>query len=67
MAAARRDRLAPAEKSAIDQRSSQGGCMKRLELFIEGIILASRWLLVIFYVGLGIALALYAVTFGYKL
>ena len=41
--------------------------MKRLELFIEGIILASRWLLVIFYVGLGIALALYAVTFGYKL
>ena len=40
---------------------------KRLELLIEGIILASRWLLVIFYVGLGIALALYAVTFGYKL
>jgi uncharacterized protein (TIGR00645 family) len=41
--------------------------MKRLELFIEGIILASRWLLVIFYIGLGIALALYAVSFGYKL
>lgn len=41
--------------------------MKRLELFVEGIILASRWLLVIFYIGLGIALALYAVTFGYKL
>jgi uncharacterized protein (TIGR00645 family) len=41
--------------------------MKRLELFVEGIILASRWLLVIFYVGLGIALALYAITFGYKL
>lgn len=41
--------------------------MKRLELFVEGIILASRWLLVIFYIGLGIALALYAITFGYKL
>jgi uncharacterized protein (TIGR00645 family) len=41
--------------------------MKRLELFIEGIVLASRWLLVIFYIGLGIALALYALTFGYKL
>ena len=41
--------------------------MKRLELFVEGIILASRWLLVVFYIGLGIALALYAVTFGYKL
>lgn len=41
--------------------------MKRLELFIEGVILASRWLLVIFYIGLGIALALYAITFGHKL
>ena len=41
--------------------------MKRLELFIEGVILASRWLLVIFYIGLAIALALYAATFGYKL
>ena len=41
--------------------------MKRLELFIEGVILASRWLLVIFYIGLAIALALYAVSFGAKL
>ena len=41
--------------------------MKRLELFVEGIVLASRWLLVIFYIGLGIALALYALTFGFKL
>lgn len=41
--------------------------MKRLELFIEGVILASRWLLVVFYIGLGIALALYAISFGYKL
>lgn len=41
--------------------------MKRLEIFVESIILASRWLLVVFYVGLGIALALYAVSFGVKL
>lgn len=41
--------------------------VKRLELFVEQIILASRWLLVVFYIGLGIALALYAVTFGIKL
>jgi uncharacterized protein (TIGR00645 family) len=41
--------------------------MKRLEIFVESIILASRWLLVAFYIGLGLALALYAVTFGLKL
>jgi uncharacterized protein (TIGR00645 family) len=41
--------------------------MKRLELLIESIILASRWLLVVFYLGLGVALAVYAVTFGKKL
>ena len=41
--------------------------MKRLELFLESIILASRWLLVVFYIGLGIALALYAVSFVAKL
>jgi len=41
--------------------------MKRLELAIESIILASRWLLVVFYLGLGIALAIYAVSFGIKL
>jgi uncharacterized membrane protein YqhA len=34
--------------------------MKRLELFIEGIIPAWRWLLVIFHTGLNVALALYA-------
>ena len=38
--------------------------MKRLELAIESIILASRWLLVVFYLGLGLALAVYAVSFG---
>lgn len=41
--------------------------MKRLEIAIESIILASRWLLVVFYLGLGLALAVYAVAFGKKL
>lgn len=41
--------------------------MKRLELAIESVILASRWLLVAFYLGLGVALALYALSFGKKL
>jgi uncharacterized protein (TIGR00645 family) len=40
--------------------------MKRLELAIESIILASRWLLVVFYLGLGVALAIYALSFGKK-
>ena len=40
---------------------------KRLELLIESVILASRWLLVIFYLGLAVALLVYAVTFGVKL
>ena len=41
--------------------------MKRLELTIEKIILASRWLLVVFYLGLGVALAIYALSFAKKL
>jgi uncharacterized protein (TIGR00645 family) len=41
--------------------------MKKLEHLIEAIILASRWLLVVFYLGLAAALALYAVAFGGKL
>lgn len=41
--------------------------MKQLEHFIESIILASRWLLVVFYLGLAAALGLYAVSFGGKL
>jgi uncharacterized protein (TIGR00645 family) len=41
--------------------------MKKLEHTIEAVILASRWLLVIFYLGLAIALLLYAVSFGGKL
>lgn len=41
--------------------------MKRLELLVENVILASRWLLVVFYLGLTLALGIYAVTFGGKL
>ncbi len=41
--------------------------MKQLEHLIESIILASRWLLVVFYLGLAVALLLYAVSFGGKL
>jgi len=41
--------------------------MKRLELAVEAVILASRWLLVIFYLGLALALGVYAISFGVKL
>ena len=41
--------------------------MKQLEIFVEKVILASRWLLVVFYIGLGLALAIYAVSFALKL
>jgi uncharacterized protein (TIGR00645 family) len=41
--------------------------MKQVELLVERIILASRWLLVVFYLGLAAALALYAVSFAKKL
>ena len=41
--------------------------IKALELFVERVILASRWLLVVFYIGLAIALVLYAVSFAAKL
>ena len=41
--------------------------MKKIEHAIEAIILASRWLLVVFYLGLTLALLLYAISFGKKL
>jgi len=41
--------------------------MKKIEHLIESIILASRWLLVVFYLGLAAALAIYAISFGQKL
>ena len=37
--------------------------MKSLEQLIERLILASRWILVVFYVGLGLALGVYAISF----
>ncbi len=41
--------------------------MKQIEHFIENIILASRWLLVVFYLGLTVALGLYCISFLRKL
>lgn len=41
--------------------------MKAMELLIERLILSARWILVVFYVGLAAALAIYAVSFLYKL
>lgn len=41
--------------------------MKKLEHLVENVILASRWLLVVFYLGLAMALALYAISFARKL
>jgi uncharacterized protein (TIGR00645 family) len=41
--------------------------MKKLEHLVESVILASRWLLVVFYLGLAAALALYAISFARKL
>jgi uncharacterized protein (TIGR00645 family) len=41
--------------------------MKKLEHTVEAVILASRWLLVVFYLGLAFALLLYALSFGKKL
>jgi uncharacterized protein (TIGR00645 family) len=41
--------------------------MKQIEHFIENIILASRWLLVVFYLGLTVALGLYCISFIRKL
>jgi uncharacterized protein (TIGR00645 family) len=61
--------LKKAGRSAIERanRHRIPALMKRLESLIESIILASRWLLVVFYLGLGVALAIYALTFGKKL
>jgi len=40
--------------------------MKSLELMVERILLASRWILVVFLLGLAAALAVYAVSFLYE-
>jgi len=41
--------------------------MKSMEMLIERVILSARWILVVFYAGLAVALGLYAVSFLYKL
>ena len=41
--------------------------MKSLEQIIERIILAARWILVVFYIGLGLGLTVYAAAFVLKL
>jgi uncharacterized protein (TIGR00645 family) len=41
--------------------------MKQLERLIESTILASRWILVVFYLGLAFSLLVYAIAFGKKL
>lgn len=41
--------------------------MKALETVVERIILGSRWILVVFLIGLAVALAVYALSFGVKL
>lgn len=40
--------------------------MKSLELLVERIILSSRWILVVFYLGLAAALAVYGLSFLLK-
>lgn len=40
--------------------------MKSLETLVERVIFASRWILVVFYIGLAAALLLYAISFGMK-
>ncbi len=40
--------------------------MKSLELLVERIILSSRWILVVFYLGLVAALAVYGLSFVFK-
>ncbi len=40
--------------------------MKSIENAIESVIIGARWLLVVFYAGLGAALVIYALSFIYK-
>jgi uncharacterized protein (TIGR00645 family) len=41
--------------------------MKKIEHYVENLIISARWLLVVFYVGLAAALGLYAISFLRKL
>lgn len=56
----------PDSKGVGETKARVPRALKQLELFVERVILASRWLLVVFYVGLAAALAVYAVSFGLK-
>jgi uncharacterized protein (TIGR00645 family) len=67
---------APHQEIALVRRSNcaiSGGhlrqisIMKSIERLIEKVILASRWILVVFYLGLAASLAIYAVGFTKKL
>jgi uncharacterized protein (TIGR00645 family) len=61
------DEAIPAELAAATRPAGRAPlAMKQLELLVERIILASRWLLVVFYLGLAAALAVYAVSFAAK-
>ena len=53
--------LGPAYWRGGDKRGAAH--MKSLELFVERIILAARWVLVVFYLGLAAALLVYAASF----
>lgn len=46
--------------------ATENGPHESLELLVEKIILSSRWLLVVFYLGLVAALAVYALSFMFK-
>jgi uncharacterized protein (TIGR00645 family) len=41
--------------------------VKRIELLIEAVLLGSRWILVVLYLGLAVALGLYSISFLFKL
>jgi uncharacterized protein (TIGR00645 family) len=41
--------------------------MKSIEHFVENLIISARWILVVFYLGLAVALGLYAISFMRKL
>ncbi len=53
----------PAFSKRVRRGHAPGVIMKSIELLVERIILASRWILVAFYLGLVAALAVYAVAF----
>lgn len=51
----------------MDVKPDEARPPKSIEHRLEKALLASRWLLVVFYIGLAIALGLYAVSFLFKL